>query len=114
MEAWDVEIIQQVGEDTILSLEVKSGAKRIGIDGINSWRNRLQVAVKEIPRKGAANEAIRGLFSDLLSLPLIRIKMETGHKSRHKKIRICGINRAIIVSKLKSILESALAHGISK
>lgn len=106
MEAWDVDIIQQVGEDTILSIEVKPGAKRIGIEGINPWRNCLQVAVKEIPRKGAANEAICALFSDLLSLPLLCIKMEAGHKSRQKKIRISGINRAIIVSKLKSILEA--------
>jgi len=104
MEAWDVDIIQQVGEDTILSIEVKPGAKRIGIEGINPWRNRLQVAVKEIPQKGAANEAICTLFSELLSVPLICIKVEAGHKSKQKKLRISEMNRTVIVSKLKSIL----------
>ena len=105
MEPWDVDIIQQVGDDTTLSIEVKPGAKRRGVEGINPWRNRLQVAVKENPRKGAANESVCELFSSLLSIPLISVKVENGHKSRKKTLRIENMNRTIIVSKLQSLLE---------
>jgi len=53
----------------------------------------LQVQLKALPDRGAANRGCRLLLSRAMNLPQSSIILEKGHVSRHKKIRIQGVSR---------------------
>ena len=88
-----------------LDIEVQPGAKREGITGLNEWRNRLQVAVRALPKGGEANEAVLDLLSDNLNLPVSSLELTSGQTSRRKTISISGCGLEEIHQRLAEILE---------
>ncbi|MDP6906747.1 MAG: DUF167 domain-containing protein [Candidatus Thalassarchaeaceae archaeon] len=85
-------IIREVGEDIFLAIEVQPASKRNNIEGINMWRKRLQIAVKSLPQKGAANEEVCALISEKWGISFSLVSIERGHKSRQKTVRIKQIS----------------------
>jgi len=85
----------------ILAISVQPAAKRSGIEGIDVWRGRLQVAVKSVPLKGAANEEVCELISELFGIPRALIEIIAGHRSRQKSVKLSNINLSDIESYLE-------------
>lgn len=53
------------------------------------------------PVDGAANEALISFLADLLRVPKRNVTITSGHKGRHKRIAVAGIDVASAVAKLK-------------
>ena len=80
----------------ILAVAVQPAAKRIGIEGIDAWRGRLQIAVRAVPQKGAANEAVCELLAETFGIPLVFVDIIAGHRSRQKSVRLRQVSRSDI------------------
>lgn len=73
---------------TIIDILVSTGAKESGISGVDKWRKRLIIRVKEKPVSGRANTAIIKLFSRLLDIPTNQIKITAGETSTQKTLEV--------------------------
>ena len=89
------------GDDVVLAVAVQPAAKRIGIEGIDVWRGRLQSAVKAAPQKGAANEAVCELLAEAFEIPLMCIAIVAGKRSRHKSVRLQGVAADSVQARLE-------------
>ncbi len=84
----------QAEEDPFfLWVHVKPKSSSDAILGLDE-KGFLQVQLKALPDRGAANRGCCQLLSRAMNLPRSRIVLEKGHVSRHKKIRIQGISRS--------------------
>ena len=75
---WPEGLLREEADAVILAVAVQPAAKRVGIEGIDVWRGRLQVAVQALPQKGAANEAVCELLSEAFGIPLVFIEIIAG------------------------------------
>ena len=55
--------------------------EEIGIEEFKIW-------VAAAPADGEANEAVREILADYFDVPISRIKIKSGNKSKHKLIEI--------------------------
>ena len=99
---WPDGLLREDADAVILAVAVQPAAKRLGIQGIDLWRGRLQVAVKAQPQKGAANEAVCELLSEAFGIPLVFVEIIAGHRSRQKSVRL----REVTLSEIASHLEA--------
>ncbi|MBT6972513.1 MAG: YggU family protein [Euryarchaeota archaeon] len=88
----------------LIAIEVQPGARHEGLIGFNEWRQRLQIAVRAPPQDGKANSSILDLFSELLELPVSRMKISSGHTSRKKIIMISESSLEEIVERINELL----------
>jgi len=104
MGEWPEGLLREDGEAVIIAVAVQPAAKRVGIEGIDVWRARLQVAVKALPQKGAANEAVCELLAEALEVPLIFVDIVAGQKARQKSVRFRDVDIATLESRLEVIV----------
>ena len=72
-----------------LTVEVRP---RAGRDEIVGWQGaRLRVRVTAPPADGAANEAVRALLAERLSLARSRVEIVRGQTARTKIVRVVGL-----------------------
>jgi len=90
--------------DLLLAIEVQPNSSRAEITGINTWRGRLQVAVKAPALRGAANSAVVVVLSENIGISKDNLEITQGHTSRQKMIQITGIESATLVEKIDSII----------
>jgi uncharacterized protein len=76
-------------EGVRLEVAVKVRASRTAILGVEN--ERLSVALAAPPVDGAANEALRRLLADALSIPQKSVQLAGGEKSRRKLIELQGL-----------------------
>ena len=66
---------------------------RAGRDEIVGWQDaRLRVRVAAPPADGAANEAVRALLAERLSLARSRVEIVRGQTARTKIVRVLGLS----------------------
>jgi uncharacterized protein (TIGR00251 family) len=99
---WPDGLLRVESDAVILAVAVQPASKRIGIEGIDVWRGRLQIAVKAVPHKGAANEAVCELLSETFGIPLVFVDIIAGHRSRQKSVRLRQVSSSIIESHLEA------------
>jgi len=99
---WPDGLLREDADAVVLAVAVQPASKRIGIEGIDVWRGRLQIAVKAIPQKGAANEAVCELLSEKFGIPLVFVEIISGHRSRQKSVKL----RQVSISDIESQLEA--------
>jgi uncharacterized protein (TIGR00251 family) len=87
----------------LLEIEVQPGASRQGVIGFNSWRGRIQVAVKAEAQKGKANHAVSNVLAKIFST---NVTVVSGHTTRQKKVSIDGLSSQQIVTILEGLIES--------
>lgn len=79
-----------VADDTILNVRVtaRSGRNALGemTDGV------LAVRLASPPVDGAANKALIELLARSFAISKSAIRIESGQRSRHKRIRIVGLS----------------------
>ncbi|MDE0708679.1 MAG: DUF167 domain-containing protein [Candidatus Poseidoniales archaeon] len=93
---WPEGLLREESGAMILAVAVQPAAKRIGIEGIDVWRGRLQIAVRAVPQKGAANEAVCELLAETFGIPLVFVDIIAGHRSRQKSVRLRQVSRSDI------------------
>ena len=99
---WPDGLLREDADAVVLAVAVQPASKRIGIEGIDVWRGRLQIAVKAIPQKGAANEAVCELLSETFGIPLVFVEIISGHRSRQKSVKLHQVSISDIESQLEA------------
>jgi len=80
--------LQQQGLDVLLPVKVVPKASRDRI--IGELDGQLKVGVSAAPEKGAANQAGCKLIAKALGLRVQQVRVEAGHTSPRKTLRITG------------------------
>jgi len=85
---------------TRLRLRVSPGAARAEIVGRHGdgWKVRVTAA----PEHGRANDAVRRLLADALSVPRETIAIVSGHGGREKIVELTGLGPAVVERRLLS------------
>ncbi len=80
------------GDDFILWVRVKPKARR---DDVLGWGREglLEMQVKAVPERGAANRSCCRQLARLLGVPPSRVSLEKGQGSVRKKFRVEGLEQ---------------------
>ncbi len=89
------------GEDLILTVWVKPGAKRLELSSVSP--ERIVVSLSDRPIENRANDQLISFLSDLLRLPRNRILIRGGKSSRLKTITL--ISAATIETSIRLRIE---------
>jgi uncharacterized protein len=81
-----------------LEIEVKVRASRSAILGAKN--ERLSIALAAPPVDNAANEALRRLLADELSIPLRDVRLVSGERSRRKLVELRGLTPERVLERL--------------
>ena len=76
------------GDDVLLPVKVvpKSSRDRV----VGELDGALKIAVSAAPQKGAANKAVCKLIAKMLGLHVQQVRVDAGHGSPRKTLRITG------------------------
>ncbi len=82
-------------------VHVQPRARKAGIAGVHEMPSGpvFKVALKSPPLEGRANDELTELFAGLLGLKQSAVSVESGHKSRDKRLRLTG-GSAILLERL--------------
>lgn len=84
--------------ETILPVAI---TPRAGRDAVVGWQaGALKVRLKAPPVEGRANAALIGLLAKTLGLKKNQIEIAAGRTGRHKKVRLQGLTRDELLSRL--------------
>lgn len=79
---------QQDGEDLLLTLFVQPRSSRNRICGLHE--GGLKISLTSPPVDGAANDDCCRFLAKQLGVPRSAVKIVTGERSRHKRLKIKG------------------------
>lgn len=82
----------------MLAVKAVPGAPRSEVCGLLA--EAVKIKVKAPPVEGKANEALLRFLSEELELPLRQLSLAKGDTSRHKLIRIVGLEEAEVRRRL--------------
>lgn len=91
--------ISQKDENVLVDIEVTPNSKNFQFGGFNSWRNRFEVRIKEIPQKGKANKEIVKEISKLFGSDVGIFK---GQKSSQKTLIFFNSSKEDIINKINN------------
>jgi uncharacterized protein len=77
------------GDDIIFTVHVKAGCRRERIVG--EIDSALKIEVSAPPVEGKANDAVIKLIAKSLGIPKTAVKIESGKRSKKKRLRTTGI-----------------------
>ena len=86
------------GRSARLRLRVVPGARTNAV--VRRQGETLKVRVAAPPERGAANDAVRALLAETLSVRKDSVSLVAGHGGRDKIVEFRGITRAEIESRL--------------
>jgi uncharacterized protein (TIGR00251 family) len=92
--------IKNISEGILLQIEVKPNSKSQGIEGIDTWRDRIYIRVRAEAEKGKANLELIQYLSLALSLPTSNISITKGATSKKKEIKILGLSQNELINRL--------------
>ena len=85
-------------DGTLLAIKLQPRASRNEIG--EPLGTELRAKVTAPPVDSAANEALLRLLADTLDCPRSNVELVRGHSSRHKTIRIHGLNVQTVLKRL--------------
>jgi uncharacterized protein len=88
--------IQPDGLLLSVKLQPRASANEIG----EALGNELRVKVTAPPVDAAANEALLRLLADTLDCPRGRVELIRGHTSRHKVVKLHGLDANVVLTRL--------------
>jgi uncharacterized protein (TIGR00251 family) len=94
--------IKQTEEGILADIEVSPNSPKFKIYGYNEWRDEIEVRIKSIPQKGKANQELIKEFSKLTGKD---VEIASGQKSRHKTLKVYGINKNEFEEIIKTFLQ---------
>jgi len=91
--------------EVLLDINVQPGSSKQGIVGFDEWKGALKIAVKAKAVDGKANNALIYVLSELFSINKNSIVIQSGKKSRNKKIKITNQDVQLIKKTIQRHLE---------
>ncbi|MDB6121905.1 MAG: hypothetical protein JWQ71_898 [Pedosphaera sp.] len=88
--------IQPDGLLLAIKLQPRASANEIG----EPLGDELRIKVTAPPVDAAANEALLRLLADTLDCPRGRVELIRGQTSRHKVVKLHGLDAAIVLARL--------------
>jgi hypothetical protein len=82
----------------LLSVKLQPRASRDEIG--EPLGDELRIKVTAPPVDAAANEALLRLLADTLDCPRSQVELVRGHTSRHKLVRLHGLEAAFVLAKI--------------
>ena len=82
----------------VLEIYVQPKASRSACVGTHGHALKIRIAAP--PVNGAANEELLRFLSSELSLPVAAVRIESGTRSRHKRIRVTGMSAVEVLTRL--------------
>ena len=82
----------------VVTLRVTPRASRDAVGDVDD-EGALRVRVTAAPADGAANKAVLGLMARTLHVPRSALSIVSGASSRHKRLRIEGVERATLLAR---------------
>jgi uncharacterized protein (TIGR00251 family) len=79
---------QHDAEGLTLHLYVQPGAKKTEIVGIHE--GELKIRLNTPPIEGRANKALLKYIAQIFKVPIRKVELQRGDKSRHKILRVIG------------------------
>lgn len=93
-------MIQTTSNAIIISVRV---IPRAGTSGVAGTRGvALLVRLHAPPIEGAANEELIDVIATALAVPKRAVSIASGERSRHKRVRVSGIDAATAEARLAS------------
>jgi len=78
-----------VADEVLLHVRVTPRARRNALGEMED--NVLAVRLAAPPVEGAANKALIAFLADAFGVPKSAVRVESGERSRHKRVRISGL-----------------------
>lgn len=97
------------GDGVRFRLRVAPGARRDALVGVHG--DALKLAVRAVPEKGRANDAVLRMLADALGVPARQVTLVAGGASRDKVVAVRGLEPAEVRARLATALEDAAAGG---
>ncbi len=88
------------GADTLVSVVARPRAREDAIEGVHG--DAIKVRVAAPPVDGAANEAIERYMASVLGVGRSRVHVLRGAASRHKRLRVVGLDPASVAAALRA------------
>jgi uncharacterized protein (TIGR00251 family) len=92
-------VIQSTSEGVVIRVRVIPRAARSGVAGVRG--DTLLVRLCAPPVEGAANAELVTVLAAALDVPKRAVAIVGGERSRQKRVRISGIDRATAESRLQ-------------
>lgn len=90
--------IKEVNGDVFFKVRVLPRASKECVAGI--YDDAIKIRLTAVPLEGKANEACRAFLAKTLGVPRSRVEIFSGHTSRNKVIKVCGLSS----EKIKALL----------
>ena len=78
-------------ESCTITVHISPGSRKTEIIGINS-DGSIRIKIAAPPVEGKANAELFNFLGKLLNMPLTRIHLIHGEKSKHKFVKIVGLS----------------------
>lgn len=88
-----------MADEALLHVRVTPRARRNELGGLTD--GVLAVRLAAPPVEGAANKALIVLLAEALGLPKSALRIESGERSRHKRVRISGLPAGEVARRLE-------------
>ena len=88
--------VQADGLLLAVKLQPRASANEIG----ELLGDELRIKVTAPPVDAAANEALLRLLAETLDCPRGRVELVRGHTSRHKVVKLHGLDAAMVLARL--------------
>jgi len=88
-----------------LDISVSPNSSESKINGVNIWRDNLEISVKERAQDGEANKGIIELLSESLNIPTNKIEIVKGKATKQKRIFF----RSVDIDEIKNKLEKMVS-----
>lgn len=88
-------------KDVLVDIEVSPNSKKFEISKFNSWRNRIEIRIKQIPQKGKANKEI---CKELSKMFKCEVNIFKGDKSSQKTVIFKNSSKENILNKFIELL----------
>ena len=87
-------------DGVLLAIKLQPRASKNEI--LDALGGELRIKVTAPPVDAAANEALVRLLAEVLDCPRSKVELIRGHTSRHKTIKLHGLDAAVVAAKLES------------
>ena len=90
--------LRSAPEGVVLSIKLQPRASRNEIG--EAAGNELRIKVTAPPVDSAANEALLRMLAEFLECPRSQIELMRGHTSRHKVVKLHGLEAQTVLARL--------------
>jgi uncharacterized protein (TIGR00251 family) len=98
--------VKDISGGATFAVKVHPRARKNAITGIVG--DAVKLTLTAPPVDGKANQAVIEFFADLFDIPRSSVTIASGETSRSKVVRISGLNKRTVESRLADMLASCI------